>query len=230
MPENQLSLYFDLKPGKKADLEIISAAAIAWVEALRATAQAIDPESDIKVELVDADESSLIFNTVVEWLERHVEPKLKRIERGGKRLPRTKKLAFALMLFVIVTGYPTYDFYFGDEPFTDEDRQMLKEIYDQVVNEPAVETAKKKFYRTLEREPAITGVGIKEKPEDRKPIILVPSDRFAEAGGLWTPDVEEDDLEVSRPVLDVVLVKPALVNRQRSWTFKPEGLPDFEAV
>lgn len=31
-------------------------------------------------------------------------------------------------------------------------------------------------------------------------------------------------------MIDVVLVKPTLVHTPRAWTFKPEGLPEFDAV
>lgn len=229
MSDGSISLYFQLREGEKADLEIVSAAAIAWVESLRAVARSYDPDSDVRVELVDADESSLIFNTIVDWFERNVEARIDRFDRGGGRLPRTRKLALALALFLIVTGYPTYDFYFGEGDFTDEDRAMLIEILERAKSDPAVETSKRKFFRTIEREPAITAVGIKEDA-DSDPLIVISNDRFAEAGGLWVADERDKPEQVTHPLLDVILVKPALVHTPRSWTFKPEGLPEFEAV
>lgn len=229
MAEGSISLYFQLREGEKADLEIVSAAAIAWVESLRAIARSYDPNSDVKVELVDADEGSLIFNTIIEWFERHVESRIERLERGGGRLPRTRKLALALALFLIVTGYPTYDFYFGEGDFTDQDREMLIEILEKAKSDPAVETSKRKFFRTIEREPAITAVGIKRESREA-PLIIIPSDQFAEASGLWVADDSDIPEQVSHPILDVILVKPALVHTPRSWTFKPEGLPEFDAV
>jgi len=229
MGDSQISLYFQLREGEKADLEIVSAAAIAWVESLRAVARAYDPHSDVKVELVDADESSLIYNTLIDWFERNIEKRIERLERGSGRLPRTRKLALALAVFLIVTGYPTYDFYFGEEGFTDEDRQMMQDILEQARKDPAVETSKRKFFRTIEREPSITAVGIKEHPKS-EPLVIVTSDRFAEASGLWVTDDSDVPEQVTHPVLEVVLVKPALVHTPRAWTFKPEGLPEFEAV
>lgn len=229
MGDSQISLYFQLREGEKADLEIVSAAAIAWVESLRAVARAYDPNSDVKVELVDADESSLIYNTIIDWFERNIENRIERLDRGSGRLPRTRKLALALALFLIVTGYPTYDFYFGEEGFTNEDRQMVQDILEQARKDPAVETSKRKFFRTIEREPSITAVGIKEHPK-AEPLVIVTSDRFAEASGLWVTDDSDVPEQVTHPVLEVVLVKPALVHTPRAWTFKPEGLPEFEAV
>ncbi|WP_129792590.1 hypothetical protein [Sphingosinicella sp. CPCC 101087] len=227
MADNSLSLYFKLKEQETADLEIISAAAIAWVETLRAVAQAIDPESDVKVELVDVDQSSAIFNTLVDWFERNVDPHLERIARGYDRQPRSRKLLLALALFTITTAYPTYDVYFGDT-FTEEDREMLRRIEEQTRHHPAVVTARSKFYRTVEREPAVVGVGIKEKPKD-EPIVFLDRKSFPYDDGLFT--VEEDTpARVTQTVLEVVLVKPALVHTPRSWTFKPDGLPEFDAV
>ncbi len=229
MSDNQISLHFELQHGKKADLEIVSAAAIAWVEALRAVARAVDPDSDVKVELVDADESSLIFNTLVDWFERNVERRIERLDRGGGRLPRTRKLALALAIFLIVTGYPTYDFYFGERDFTPEDRAIMNEILEIARTDAGVETAKRKFFRTIEREPIITAVSIREKPKGPS-LATVSSGQFAVAGGLWSIHEEDETTQISYPVLDVVLVKPALVHTPRAWTFKPEGLPEFDAV
>lgn len=229
MSEEPLGLYFRLKPGEKADLEIISSAAIAWVETLRATARAIDPNADIRVELIDADESSLIYNTLIEWFENHIEKRLERLERGGKRLPRTRRLALALAIFVVTTGIPTSLDYFGPPDFTDEDRETMKRIEAKVTADVAVQTAKRKFYRTLEREPRVLGVGVRDSP-DSDPMFVVPSAVFSEAGGLWAPEDEGVLEQISQPVIEVTLVKPALVHTPRSWTFKPDGLPEFDAV
>jgi hypothetical protein len=223
MAENAVSLYFKLEEGESADLEIIAEAAIAWVETLRATAQAVFPESDVKVDLVNVDQSSAIFNTLVDWFDRNAD----QIARGYDRQPRGRKFVLALAVFTITTAYPTYDAYFGDD-FTPEDRAMLKRIEEQTRNDPAVRTARSKFYRIVEREPVIEAVGIKEEPK-ADPIVLKDSRDFEHDDGLFT--VESDIPErVTQSVHEVVLVKPALVHTPRSWTFKPDGLPEFDAV
>lgn len=231
--DSDLSLYFELDGESAADLEIISSAAIAWVETLRAAARVIDPESDIRVKLVDVDRSSAVYNTVLEWFERNVEPGLERFEKGFGRAPRSKKLLLGIIPFVIVTGVPTYDFYFGDDGFlTNEEEELTADEIERlrkIPEDPAVEAANRKFFRTLEREPNVKAVGVKVDPEG-DPVILIPSDRFAEAGGLWTIEEDGEQVQVTTNVLEVVLVKPALVHTPRAWTFKPEGLPEFDAV
>lgn len=229
MSESDLSLYFQLRKGEKADLEVVAAAALAWVESLRAAAQAIDPDADLRVEIVDAEESSLSIRTLLKWFETHVEQRLERFERGGQKLPRTKKLAVALGAFLIFTAPQTFDFYFGEDEFTKEDREKLDELVKIAKDNKDVQAARRRFYRAIEREPAITAVGIKETQEG-PPVAMVPSNMFAEGGGLWDQEEESVRERITRPVVDVVLVKPALVHTPRAWTFKPDGLPEFEAV
>ena len=69
MTDDSISLYFSLKPGEKADLEVIATAALEWLESARAAAREIEPSAQIRVELVDADESSLRLNTILDWVE-----------------------------------------------------------------------------------------------------------------------------------------------------------------
>ena len=112
MSDGEISLYFDLKQDHKADLEVIAAAVLRWAEAIRAAARELDPEAKIKLEFVDAQDGSLRLNVLLEWAEEHV----KRVQDGWGKYPRLVRLALALAVFVPTVGYPTYDFYFGDEP------------------------------------------------------------------------------------------------------------------
>lgn len=227
MSENSISLYFGLKDGERADLEVVAAAAIQWVEVLRAAASAIDPEAQIRVELIDASESSLRLNTIFEWMEEQ----LAQIEEGAREFPRLKKLAIALVVFVVLEAGPTYDFYFGDPPklsLSEEDRRRLDDLIKRAQEAPDLEIPKRKFYKTLERDPSIVEIGMSEGRGDRL-VITVPSTEFAERSGLWA--IMEDEQERTlHPVLDVTLIAPVLLSRPRSWSFQPEGLPEFNAV
>jgi hypothetical protein len=123
--DGEISLYFGLQEGQKADLEVVALAALEWVAAMRAAALELDPEAQIRIEFVDADDRSLRLNLILEWLEKHLE----RIQVGSGRYPRLRKLAIALVIFIPTVGYPTYDFYFGDKthPLGAEDRRLMEE-------------------------------------------------------------------------------------------------------
>lgn len=227
MSDNSISLYFGLAEDEPADLEIISQAAIAWVETLRAIAQATEPDTDVRVRLLSVDHSSAIYNTLIDWFDRKVEPQLDRIAKGDEKAPKTKKLITGIALFSITTIVPTYNEYFGDD-FSDDDRDRIKRIEEQTRSNPSVETARRKFYRVIEREPRIKQIAIREEPNGES-VVVINNDQFPQESGVFA--IEEDAKErITRPVLEVVLVKPALVHTPRAWTFKPDGLPEFEAV
>jgi hypothetical protein len=228
LSDGEISLYFGLREGQKADLEVVATATLEWAAAVRAAALEIDPEAQIRIEFVDADESSLRLNAILDWLETQLES----IQGGAGRYPRLRKLAIALAIFVPTVGIPTYDFYFGDKSvsLSQEDRRLLNELLERTKDNPEVKARKQKFFRTLERDKSITSAGVAEGKKDR-PIISVPADQFAEHGGLWAI-VDDDDRQerTTYPVVDVVLIAPVLVPSPRSWRFQPPGLPEFNAI
>lgn len=232
-----ISLYFTLKPGRRADLEVVATALLEWLEAARSAAREIDPAANIRIELIDADEGSLRLNTILQWAEAQLE----RIDAGGGQYPRLKKLAIALAIFVPTTGIPTYLKYFGatptielkdqDRKLIEENNRLLNELIGRAQKNPDVGIRKQNFFKTIERDPSITGAGISEGSKI-EPIVMIPSDQFAENGGLWAiaPAVSEADERTVHPVLDVTLVSATLLPTPRPWRFRPDGLPEFNAV
>lgn len=197
------------------------------MEALRTAARVLDPDAAIRVEFVDAEDGSLRINTILEWVEKQ----LTRIEEGQSKYPRLRKLAIALIIFIPLTGVPTYlDLFGGDETvqLSDEDREILLELLERVREIPEIEATQRRFFKILERDPTISGVGVGEHPDD--PLaILVPSSEFSAMSGLWVLEHDEQTRTIY-PVVDVTLIAPVLVSRPRSWTFQPEGLPEFSAT
>jgi hypothetical protein len=194
---------------------------------VRAAANEIEPNAEIRVELIDAAESSLRLNTILDW----VEAQLARVDEGAGKYWRIKKLAIGLAIFLPTVGYPTYDFYFGDPPtvsLSDEDRKLLNELLEHTRSAPGVEEKRRAFFRTVERDPSISSVRVAEGRSEPS-AILVPSEEFAERGGLWALQEEEQERTLY-PVLDVTLVAPRLVARPRSWVFQQEGMPEFSAT
>ena len=72
MSDQGISLYFALREGRRADLEVVSEAALHWIAAIRAAASEIDPNVHIRVELIDADVGSLRLNTILDWVEEQL--------------------------------------------------------------------------------------------------------------------------------------------------------------
>lgn len=223
-----LSLYFRLRDGEKADLEVVSAAAIAWVETIKAAAAISEPDSRIRVELVDADESSLIYNTLVRVL-RAAESGIDSVAVGYESLPRARRIALGAVPFLIFTAGPTYDTYFGADDLSEEEATEVHAIIDQARENQQVRVAGRRLYREVEREPIIEALSVRETATGPD-IAQVEAKHFAEAGGLWDSPEEDVTERINHPILQAVLVKPALVHSPRAWTFKPDGLPEFEAI
>ena len=59
---------------------------------------------------------------------------------------------------------------------------------------------------------------------------MVSKESFPVEGGLFAMQEEGVQERITPAVVEVVLVKPALVHTPRTWTFKPDGLPEFDAV
>ncbi|MBX5190160.1 hypothetical protein HJB86_14715 [Rhizobium sp. NZLR3b] len=223
-----MSLYFDLKKGEKADLEVVAQAAIDWVAALRAVAHEIAPDAEIRLEILDASEGSLSLNTVLDFLENQAA----RFDDGASRHWRLKKLAIALAAFMVFTGPQTYDFYFGDEEvkLSEEDRKRIDELIQLTKDKPQIEEKKRDFFRALEKDPSIKGVGVTEK-RGRIPAVIIPSTEFSERGGLWQIYTEEvPKKRTTHHIVTVQLIRPALVNKPRAWHFQAPGMPEFSAM
>ena len=72
---------------KKADLEIGSLAAIEWANSIRYSAKMIDPSDEIRVEFLNARESSLSIGTILVWGEALLE-RLEKILSDTKPVER----------------------------------------------------------------------------------------------------------------------------------------------
>ena len=217
-----LGLYFSLRDGEAADLEVVARASLAWIEALRAAVHAVDANEDFRVKILDADEGSLILNAVIAWIDQ-------RVEEGADwfdALPRSRRLMLVFAVFVIFTAGPAYDAYFGDDGATPE---QVEAAVSKINADPEFRARRKRFYRELEQDPAITGVGVRAD-DHSPPMVYVESQHFAEAGGLWS-DVQEDAQErTTSTIVDVVLVRPALIGEARSWEFEAPGIGRFHAI
>lgn len=217
--DTSLSLYFDLYEGRKADLEVVSRAAIEWVNSMRLAAQMIDPDINVRVEFIDAHEGSLSINNILNWGETQLE----KIPH-----PRLTATAFGLALFLLTDAGPTSEYWFGDPDqieLSAEDRELLNEILEQISKSEELKKTNRKFFKTVSSDPAIKSVGICEKPGE-EPAFSVPSSQFGERSGLWGED-DEPEKRTTERISDVVLEGADLSDADRVWRFRDvvTGLP-----
>ena len=223
MASGDLVLQFGLEEGRHADAVLAAQALIDWVHLAKEAALAIDPGSDLKVELLGRDEGSL------RNLLRLLDSIAKDIHEGAGDYPYLKKTAIGLATAIVTSTVGT-GIQISAQPkvqqveLSSADRALLKGMQEQIERSPAVATASKRFFKTVERDPAITTVQIANDFE-AAPVIVIPRSEFPERSGLWSLQEEEPPEETRRATWSVVLLRASFTHTPASWSFSRDGLP-----
>ncbi len=222
MPSDLLSLYIDLEPGEKADLEISSRAALAFAATVREIAGFLDPLSEVRLDLISTTEGSLSCNT-----------KIKFITASGSKeitlyaLILTAAFWIGSQVITYVAGREitaTWEHFFGSNEVTlsDKDKNEIVEKITKAIGAKIGADASKKIFAELDKDNSVKGVGVSPRPEE-KPIVIVPRSDFRRLGGMTIPDevLPEDRKRKRIETRKVVLVSPVLVpDRKRRWKFR----------
>jgi hypothetical protein len=218
----KVSLYIDLQPGTKPDLDVIGHAAIAYVQAIKEAAFILNPGMDVTVELVSGTEGSLSLNTL---------------------LKSAKPDAVALKaLVLIVIGWfasdlRTYgvikflDRYLPPEQrlmLSDDDIERIKRALQNSSDGKIAKEPVQRVYRELQRDIVIKGVGATAIAGERPPNI-VPRDKFPELSQTALP-VPTEPRKRKKPSKErVTLISPVLLEKDRPWRFYIPQIGEFNA-
>ena len=221
-------LKFEIVPGRYPEVDSVAKALTAWVEVLRASAEAVDPASLLSVELAGVENGSQLFKL----LFRKLEAEGQRIKEGGKEFPLVSKAAIALGGLiggtVITVGITTA---LTPDPRIPADQMaVFNQMNENLAKSVKLQEKSMQFYETLQDEPAFESIKVL-RGYDRVPFYEVPRSEFAARGGLWGGDIEEatPQFETRKAIWDVTLIKPALIAEPRRWTFARDGL-EFTAL
>lgn len=221
---DQIVLELGLENGRNANAVLAAQSLVAWVDVLREAAKAINPLDQITVELIGTERGSLRFPQILRFAERTAQD----IAEGAGEYPYLKKAAVALSL-AVVGGASGAFIQAGIEPdaqvvtLSPKDRDLLAGMQKQVQSSPTVESASRRFFKTVERDPAIADVKVAESVEG-PPLLVIPRAEFPERSGLWMPEEEAAEERITRDVWTVVLMRAPFVHEPRTWTFSRDGL------
>lgn len=227
MHTEQIVLHFETADGRYPDSKVAAQALIDWVSLLEAAASAIDPGGVLQIEIVGgATPGSTRFPQLLKWADGRITdiksawaeyPELKSMAVGAAHTLWTATVAATVTLAIQ-----------PDEQvvrLSDTDRVILQEMRGQARKSQKVIDASRRFYRTLEQEPAIVGVGVADD-WDKRPDTIVPRAQFAERSGFWEPEEDAPAEQIIRDDWNVVLLRPVLQSAPHAWRF---GLP-FSAM
>ena len=222
---DQIVLHFEVDEGKNPNTEIAAQALLDWVALARATVTAIEPYDKVVFEIIGAEAGSTRFPQIIRFLDRSIE----NISLAWDDYPHIKKMvvgsahtlvgatAGAIVATVMAPDVQKVE-------FSDKERQIQNEMIAKAVESGIVRGTRERFYRTIESDPAIVGVGVANNWKE-KPSLIVPRSEFSERSGLWTPQVLDQEVDRSTTdIWDVVLLKVAMVSTPANWTFQRDGL------
>lgn len=219
------SIYFQLAQGQKADVETVSHALLEFAAAVKEAAYFVDPRLDLRIELTEGEESSLNLKT--------------RFRAVGALATDRKILAgVAIGAATWLTGQVATDVYqrspvhewIQGHPDGQLSEQEIKRVAEEVaktVQKEPVRSHVQQFYRALDRDSAIAGVGASLDPEKR-PHSIIPNSQFKTMSGV--DQIIQIDQQIREKITQetVILVSPVLLESNRKWRFR-SGTGEFGA-
>lgn len=213
--EEQLTLYLELEPGQKADLEVVGLAAAAFAEAVKEIAYILEPGLDISLEFDSGTEGSLKLNAILKtW--RPLVP---------------RKMLYVIVATVV--GWLANDarsYFVGkalDGVFVDEEASSLsqedvlriaravKDILDgKIAKEPS-----RQLFQQLERDEKIKSVGATHLP-NQVPSSPIPRSEFANRANIVETTERELRTRIVQSTERLTLISPVLLNADRIWRFR----------
>lgn len=220
MMSQQIVLHFETQKGRYPNTEIAALALLDWVALLKAAIAVVDPHQQLEIEIAGVAPGSTRFPQIL----RFVDKQLGFVKSAWDDYPQLKSViaGSAHTLFAAGVGGLVSLALLPDEQtvrLSDQDKALLE----RVGGAPQVQEASKRFYKTLERDPEIRGVGVADS-WDARPSVIVPRSEFPERSGVWVMGAEDVAERTQGAVWDVVLLKPALISTPQSWQFMRDGL------
>jgi hypothetical protein len=216
--ETPVSLYVDLEEGRRADLEAIARAAIAFASAIRETGYVLDPSMTVRVELMSGTEGSLSLNALIRSI------------KSKDIITKKRLIALAVtasLWFTHETGRWTYDevlrFFTGTEYAAhlshDDIADIARRVTDILEKGPAQHRVQQ-VYHELETDDAVRGVGATTEP-GKRPERIVPRSEFGNRSGETPGIVEFSEIvrQTRRTRERVTLIRPVLEEGRGAWQF-----------
>lgn len=213
-----VELRFEIVPGRSPQAEHVVAAISAWVEMTKVAGAIIDPDLEVRIDLVGVEEGSQIFKFA-----------LRRI--GQASIPDVKKYAMigAGMVTSAAIGALVTNVLTPDPRIPSDQMKVFNEISQKMSESVDLQRQSMRFYGVLQDEPAYDAIDVKESGKPA-PLFVVPRTEFAARSGVWMPEEPKKILTETRiATWDVVLIKPVLMPTARRWRFAREGL-EFSAL
>lgn len=217
-----LSLYIQLAPHTRGDLEVISRAALAWSKMIKEAAFIVEPFAEVRVELVSGTEGSINLNSLI------------RKVKGALSDPqKLRAIAIAAALFfagqangwMIGKGFDEVWAWVKEatgitpEQMSPAEQKQVEETVARILASKSVQDKASAVYAELPKDRNVTGVGISFVPGQR-PAHIVPRDEFSDRAGVHAVTEEMVPRRTELDRLTLILVAPVLSDGDYKWKFR----------
>ena len=227
MADADLILRFEIARGRNPAATIAAEALSAWVDLLREAALVVEPNAEVRIELVGVEKGSHSFLFALKKIEQFA----KDVEAGTSEYPLVKRALMTLAGLIVSTAVVTVvtTAVTPDPRIPSDQMQVFEETRDLMKESVELQRLQQRFYGILQDEPAYERIDVLNS--DRSMAYSIPRQEFAARSGLWNGDVPElrPNTETRTATWDVVLIKPVLTQSPRRWRFAKEGL-EFSAL
>jgi hypothetical protein len=179
--EETISLYLDLKPGEKADFEVVGLTAAAFAEAVKEIAFILDPSLEVRLEFKSGTEGSLSLNAILKTPE------------GRRGTVYGIILATSVMFISDARNWGVsklLDYYFTKEErkqISDEDIDRIAKAVKGVDEGKIAKSQKQRIYKEIERDTAIeASAQLRSRTLVHLTQSLVPNSRVKRAQSRWS--------------------------------------------
>jgi hypothetical protein len=216
MTEQALTIYFDLSPDARPTLGAIGKAMVQFEKMAGEAVFLMEPGVEFSMVYQYSAPGSLRIITGL---------------RGLVTADRLKDLALIISTVLVTNAVGHIQGKVMDEAIkaiigeettlTEEDVQMLARAVRDVQRSETVKGPRREFYRAVEQDQAITGVGAAPNEKKEPPAVVVPRSEFGNHFGADTGSAPDDQPEprVVSERIEVVLVQPPLIESRRQWRF-----------
>lgn len=213
-----ISLYLDLEPGQKPDLEVVARASLAFSKTVKELAYIIDPSISVRVELVSGTDGSLNLNSVIQ------APKGVKISANARWGllwgilvffgPDIKNWAVAKFMDYVISRQPEL----AEDRLSEGDVQRIIEGVAKIIAKgPPAESARE-VYKEVEKDTSISGIGASPAPDER-PEYIVPRSSFPRMASLPEPTETEVTRRTVPSRARLTVTKAVLVPGDGHWRF-----------
>lgn len=226
-----LSLYLELQKGSHVSLESAARIALAWNNLVVETFAIIDPSAEIRVELIDAVDSSLGYRSLI-----------KAISKVAKQHPYIAGGIGGVMGTFFSIPLSHFGEHIWEEIYAaighvDDARQCAIDDPEKVRlsaekgrSSSFAAPQKRELFTQLEREPIILGAAVTPSITIKPPpALFIPRAEFAGRAGIDAITTETVEKRTISERMRVILLTPKLQPKELMWQFAGEDGRPFSA-